>query len=77
MPKAYIKIRQEKCKSCSLCVISCPQNLIRISVNHINPLGYAPAEFVDPDGECKGCKMCAEICPDLCILVYREKKLKA
>ncbi len=76
MSKAYIKIRREKCKSCSLCIISCPQKLIRESNNYINPLGYSPAEFVDPEGECKGCKMCAEICPDLCILVYRAKKTK-
>jgi len=72
--KAYITIKQEKCKGCQLCVASCNQGLISADEGAINALGYTPMKFDDPDGKCKACKLCAEMCPDVCIRVFREKK---
>ena len=67
--KGSIKISQEYCKGCELCVSFCPKGLIRLS-DKMNPSGYLPAIF-DGDGECTGCAICARVCPEVAIEVYR------
>ncbi len=76
MIHGYIKIDEERCKGCELCVSVCPRQLIAIS-DRINGLGYHPAEFRQ-EGEvagkwkgCTGCTVCGLICPDTAITVYR------
>jgi len=67
----YIKIDNERCKSCYLCIDVCPKKLIKKSKN-VNKLGEQCVEFVDENKECLGCAMCATRCPDLAITeVYR------
>jgi 2-oxoglutarate ferredoxin oxidoreductase subunit delta len=70
-----IVIDENTCKGCTLCIKACPFQLIRIN-RKINPKGYYPAEFVDPEGKCTGCTLCAITCPDVAIEVYREKKAR-
>ena len=65
---AYIKIIDEICKGCSLCVRACPKKLLRLSETRINSKGYHPAESVNQDA-CVACKSCALTCPDTCIEV--------
>jgi len=71
--RAKIKINEDFCKGCGLCVTTCPLQLIKIA-NHISKKGYFPAEFVDPEGKCTGCALCAIICPDVAIDVFKTKK---
>ena len=66
MPK--IKINKDRCKGCYLCVVNCPNGLIKISKT-FNVKGVKPAVF--SGGKCTGCKMCAVICPDGGIIVYK------
>lgn len=66
-----IVINEELCKSCGLCIETCPFHLIRVS-KHLNVRGYHPAEFQDPEDKCTGCTLCALMCPDCVIEVYRE-----
>jgi len=66
MPK--IKINKDRCKGCYLCVVNCPQGLIKIS-NEMNVKGVKPVIF--SGGKCTGCGMCAVICPDCGIIVYK------
>jgi len=68
-----IIIDENICKGCTLCVNACPSRLIRVT-KRLNPKGYYPAEFCDPEGKCSGCTLCAITCPDVAIEVYREKK---
>ena len=65
---ARIKIDKKRCKGCYLCIVNCPNGLIKIS-GEINTKGVKPAEF--SGGKCTGCGMCAIICPDNGIIVYR------
>ena len=65
---AKIKIKKNKCKGCYLCVVNCPNNLIRIE-KELNIKGVKTVYF--SSGKCTGCAMCAVICPDGAIEVYR------
>jgi len=66
MPR--IKINKDRCKGCYLCVVNCPQGLIKISTE-MNVKGVKPVIF--SGGKCTGCGMCAVICPDCGIIVYK------
>ena len=67
--EAYIVILEERCKSCSFCVDTCPLDCISIGTE-INTQGYNPAKF-EGNGTCTGCCLCAEVCPDTAIEVYK------
>ena len=66
MPK--IKINKDRCKGCYLCVVNCPNGLIKVS-QALNVKGEKPAVF--SGGKCTGCAMCALICPEFIIEVYK------
>ena len=66
MPK--IKINKNRCKGCYLCIVNCPNSLIKIE-NELNIKGVKPAVF--SGGKCTGCAMCALICPEFIIEVYK------
>ncbi|MDO8536200.1 MAG: 4Fe-4S dicluster domain-containing protein [Candidatus Omnitrophota bacterium] len=66
MPK--IKIDKNRCKGCYLCIVNCPNSLIKIE-NELNAKGVKPAVF--SGGKCTGCAMCALICPEFIIEVYK------
>ena len=71
--KGSIKIDQERCKGCHLCISVCPVKVITVR-GKINQQGYFPAEFLKTgkDGKvCIACCNCATICPDIAIEVYR------
>jgi 2-oxoglutarate ferredoxin oxidoreductase subunit delta len=68
-----IRVDEEYCKGCGLCINFCPQKLIR-TANHISKSGYHAAELCDPANKCTGCAVCAMVCPDVAITVYRENK---
>jgi 2-oxoglutarate ferredoxin oxidoreductase subunit delta len=66
---AFIKIREERCKGCALCINACPKKIIGLA-DYINKNGYNPATLKDKDA-CTGCGACYALCPDVCIEVYR------
>lgn len=66
--RGRIKIRQDLCKGCRLCVPACPRSSIRIS-GGLNSMGYHPAEFNGK--ECTACGICYTVCPEPgCITVF-------
>ncbi len=66
-----IVIDANRCKSCYLCVSTCPKGLIKKS-DKTNRLGDYLVEFDDKNNECIGCAMCAKRCPDMAITaVYK------
>ena len=66
MPK--IKINKDRCKGCYLCVVNCPNGLIKVA-RELNVKGVKAAYF--SGGKCTGCAMCAVICPDCGITVFK------
>lgn len=61
---AHIRINQNTCKGCELCLLNCPKGCLRLS-HGLNGMGchYAIVEA----SRCNGCGRCFLICPDLCI----------
>ncbi len=70
--KGSIKINQELCKGCCLCIEFCPKGSIIIA-KKLNAKGYFTAAVQDA-GVCTGCATCAVMCPEVAIEVYRDEK---
>lgn len=69
---ATVKIDEEKCKGCQLCVGFCPKHVLEVA-DYLNGKGYYPARLAN-EADCSGCAICALMCPDVCIEVFREEK---
>ena len=67
MAKGFIKIDQELCKGCQLCISFCPKGSIYVAED-INMAGYQSAVF--NSNKCTGCAICALVCPEVAIEVY-------
>lgn len=73
-PRAFVKILDELCKACELCVVACPQGNLKLSTK-LNHAGFHPAEFTyqGTKGECTGCAICYWVCPDFAISEIQVK----
>lgn len=73
-PRAFVKILDELCKACELCVVSCPKGNLKLSTK-LNHAGFHPAEFTyqGTKGECTGCAICYWVCPDFAISEIQVK----
>ncbi len=78
---AKIRINKNRCKGCYLCIVNCPNSLIKIE-SELNTKGVKAAVFSGGkparlksgskrSGGCTGCGMCALICPEFIIEVYK------
>lgn len=67
---AKMKIDENACKGCGLCVRACPKKLMALSPR-LNSKGYHPAENINID-ECVACASCARTCPDVCISIEKN-----
>jgi 2-oxoglutarate ferredoxin oxidoreductase subunit delta len=70
LPTGNIKIDQELCKGCQVCLEFCPKKVIS-PLNKVNAAGYIPVAF-NRDGDCTGCGICAIVCPEVAIEVFRD-----
>lgn len=64
-----IKINQEFCKGCMLCIGVCPKQVLALG-DELNNKGN---KFVIAarQEDCVGCKSCATMCPEGAIALYR------
>lgn len=58
-------ISTRRCKSCGLCVVACPKDVLAIGET-LNQDGYAVVEQIAPE-ECVHCGICRIVCPDVAI----------
>ena len=63
----HIVIDKNRCKSCYICLNTCPKGLIKKS-SETSRLGDYLVEFEDKNNECIGCAMCATRWPDMAIV---------
>ncbi len=64
-----VKVTENFCKGCGLCVWVCPKGVLEVS-RKANAAGIRPA-VPRQDVECTACLNCAVICPDAAIEVYK------
>jgi NAD-dependent dihydropyrimidine dehydrogenase PreA subunit len=68
--RGMLKIDENECKGCGLCIEACPPKVIRLS-NHLNHYGYHNAVYLGAG--CTGCGICFMACPEPgAISVYRS-----
>ncbi|MGC9517761.1 MAG: 4Fe-4S dicluster domain-containing protein [Methanomicrobiales archaeon] len=59
--QAYPVINKIECKACERCILTCPQEVLKMS-DEINERGY---HYVIYEGEgCSGCGNCYYTCPE-------------
>jgi len=68
--KCSIRIDEEYCKGCGICVRFCPKHIIKIS-DQVNSRGYYMPEVTDPE-ECTLCMNCDLFCPDFAVIITEE-----
>lgn len=68
MAKGFVKISEDYCKSCELCISVCPKKILTIDSEKINTKGYYPVTVTNMD-ECIACASCAKICPEIAISI--------
>lgn len=61
-----MRINEERCKGCALCVRACPLKIMKLAEEKINANGYHPA-YLSDEAKCVSCCACALTCPDMCI----------
>ena len=66
---AMIKVKEDYCKGCGLCIGTCPQSILTYS-RKLNNNGEMYCEQTDSE-KCTGCTFCGMICPESAIEVYR------
>ena len=59
--RGRLRIDQDECKGCGLCIEACPPRAIRLS-GELNHYGYRPAEYVGAG--CTACGICFMACPE-------------
>lgn len=65
---------KHRCKGCGMCVMFCPQEVLRMS-EHLNEQGRHFPEMIDEE-HCTTCGVCFRMCPDAAIEVHKPDKKK-
>lgn len=68
--KYRVRINEDFCMGCCLCVGACPGNSLELS-NRLNAKGYRVIEF-KLGQSCSGCCNCALMCPDAAIEIVEN-----
>ena len=67
--RGQLRIDDEECKGCALCIEACPPKVISMS-ERLNHYGYNTALYAGAG--CTGCGICFMVCPEPgAITVYR------
>ncbi|MGC9157792.1 MAG: 4Fe-4S dicluster domain-containing protein [Terracidiphilus sp.] len=59
--RGLLKVDEQECKGCGLCVEACPPKVIALS-ERLNHYGYRTATYVGAG--CTGCGICFMVCPE-------------
>ena len=70
MAKGEIIIKEDFCRGCAFCAMSCKQGCITMSKDQFTSLGYQIPIFSEPEN-CNACTMCGKMCPHYAIEVYK------
>lgn len=68
-PVGTLRIDEEACKGCELCIPACPPGVLVMSERR-NGNGFRVPELLPG---CTGCKACLLVCPDFCFEVFQTQ----
>lgn len=69
-----IRVDEELCKGCGLCIMFCPQKVYEPS-EELNKKGVFPPKVVRED-QCVECRLCELICPDFALSITKKEELE-
>ena len=69
--KFRLKVHEDYCKSCRLCVDFCPKKVLEMTTDRLNAKGV-PFVTVVRCEDCMGCMNCTVVCPDAVIELFQE-----
>ena len=73
--RGKLRVDEDECKGCGLCVEACPPKVIRLN-DQLNHFGYRTATYLGMG--CTGCGICFMACPEPgAITVLRAVQRKA
>jgi 2-oxoglutarate ferredoxin oxidoreductase subunit delta len=61
LDRGKLRVDEDECKGCGLCVEACPPKVIRLN-DHLNHFGYRTAMYLGSG--CTGCGICFMACPE-------------
>lgn len=67
-----IRINENLCKGCNICIEFCPLNVFERS-DKLNRKGYY-VPIVAREKDCNYCGICDLLCPEFAIILVKEKK---
>lgn len=70
MPRVKIKLLEERCKGCGLCIEFCPRKVLSFSKER-NLQGYRVVAFNDFE-RCNACGICFLMCPEVVFVSEEE-----
>lgn len=59
--RGLLRVHEDECKGCGLCVEACPPKVIRLN-DWLNHSGYRTASY--SGSGCTGCGICFLVCPE-------------
>ena len=59
--RGRLRVDQDECKGCALCIEACPPHLIQMT-ERLNHYGYRTADYAGAG--CTGCGICFMVCPE-------------
>ena len=59
--RGLMRVDEDECKGCGLCVEACPPKVIRLN-ERLNHYGYRTAAYAGAG--CTGCGICFMVCPE-------------
>ena len=73
--RGLLRVNQDECKGCGLCIESCPKKVIALK-DQLNHFGYRTAAYTGSG--CTGCGICFLACPEPgAITVFRLRPAAA
>ncbi len=68
--KYKLRIDEDLCKSCRLCVEFCPKEVLEMTSDTLNSNGVPFARCVHGE-DCIGCQICTLMCPEAAIELFQ------
>ena len=68
LSRGTLVIDVDRCKGCELCIDACKPNVLAMTTERRNAMGYLYPEL---EPGCTACHACALICPDFVFQVWR------